>query len=123
MIDSIINDLLQREILKWVHKHASTKAMIVGNFAKSPDKQDRKKLPDWMSRQEFVFLDELHLLSSWFELGVHERKYYLRKNIAHMVERGAIITETHRTLYGNDQIRMNPGTVLDLLAAIDPGSG
>jgi len=115
-MDDHISAILQAEMLRWVNKHATTKAMLIGVFAKRPTNQKDYDPPEWMTRPVFGG-------QSWFELGVHERKYYVRKNIDDMKARGALLTKEHTTLYGNRQVRLKAGTVLDLLAAIDAECG
>lgn len=122
MTDPIIHSLLQREIIKWIHKYTVSKATVVGFFAKSPSSRV-KCLPDWMHRPVFPTLDGLGHLSTWVDLGVYARKYYVRKNLTDMVGRGIITSETYTAGDGRKGMRMKVVTVLDVLASIDPEDG
>jgi len=105
------SELLTKQILSTIHhRQGTTKATIIGNFAKGLSDTNSKR---WM-KEEAVFDGD-----TWLQLGVHERKYVLRKVLASLEETGVIRYETKKRLVGGASRVMKPGNVLDLLAHID----
>ena len=98
-------------MLKFVHKRQPTRAVLVGEFAKGPDRRDHN--PEWMEARVFDG-------STWLELKVHERKYLLRKIYSDLIKRGALRRESVPSNYTPQPFnKLVVGTVLDILAALD----
>lgn len=104
------DDILSREIIKFVHKTASTKSMVMGFFAKGAGKL--AKPPQWMTEPHFDGV-------RWVDIPIHERKYQVRKLLARMLEQGYLRREVYKSFTYGTQARLFPGTVLDRLAAIE----
>lgn len=104
--------LLKQELIKWISRYACTRAMVVGVFAKSHDNGSSN--PDWMRLKMFGISRQ-----TWVELPVHVRKYYVRRNMRELIDRGLLRLEKHKLIDGNTQQRLKVVSVLDRLAAIN----
>lgn len=107
-----VPELLKSELVNYCFKHATSKASVVGNLAKAAHKLARP--PEWMHEPVF---DE----STWIELPVHERKYYIRLAFNELLENGRLVAESFTTVRGQKQVRYKAGSVLDRFATIKPG--
>ena len=105
--------LLTQEILRVANRrHGTTKAIVIGEFAKSPKHRRDDQHPDWMKKKAFDG-------DAWIDLGIHERKFILRKLLARLEETGTIYYESKKTIYNSIRRTMRVGSVLDLMANID----
>lgn len=106
-----IPELLKSELVNYCFKHATSKASVIGNLAKAVHKLARP--PVWMHEPSFDG-------STWLELPVHERKYYIRLAFNELLGSGRLVTESFTTLLGQKQVRYKAGSVLDRFATIKP---
>jgi hypothetical protein len=104
-----IPELLKNELVNYCFKHATSKSSVIGNLAKAAHKLARP--PEWMHEPVFGG-------STWIELQVHERKYYIRLAFNELLEGGRLVTESFTTLLGQKQVRYKAGSVLDRFATI-----
>ena len=103
------NELLRREVIKFVHRRRPSRSILVGELAKGPSRVPLH--PDWMKVKAFDG-------RSWLQLGIHERKYLLRKLVPGMIASGTLrLVETFNVLR-QTQYRLEVGSVLDMMAAV-----
>lgn len=104
------NQLLADELVKWIHERRPTIGTLVGELCKAPSYHTKPAA--WM--KERVFFDA----NSWHTLKIHERKYYLRKTLKLLVDRG-IITKApyHSVAYNQKRYRLEVPNLLDILSA------
>ena len=108
-----MNELLRREVIKYVHRRRPSRGMLTGELAKGPSHRD--KHPDWMKVKAFEG-------RSWVQLGIHERKYLLRKLVPAMLASGILrlveVFPNVPVVRQQAQFRLELGSVLDMMAAV-----
>jgi hypothetical protein len=104
------NELLRRELVKYVHERSPSRGSLVGEIAKAPSR--RQSNPDWMKVKAFDG-------RSWLDLGIHERKYLLRKTIPDMLARGVLrLEECASVVQQQSKFRLRVGSLLDVVVAV-----
>ncbi len=103
------NAALTNAVVRWVHRSKPCKAELIGVFAKGITAKSRN--PAWMMLPVFGGL-------KWVELGVHERKYFVRMTIAHLVDSGVLRVLTQESRLKNQRLkRFEVASLLDAIAA------